>query len=182
MKKLILIFVSLLVIAGLGYGSYKILSGSDICKTRRPLFMDFRPVIIDKLCPPAIRSGEDIKNAKVAVLCSLKKHTCDYFKPQKDSGNLKLTITINGMLGKRIEVSLWTTQRPPDSDEVYIKYTDDNGVAFFQGMTSGVYYPRFDLKESPKEYGNADVAWDTKAVEIVKGITREVIINLTEKQ
>jgi len=182
MKKLILIFVALLVIAGLGYGSYRILSGPDICKTHQPLFMGFRPAIIDKLCPPAIRSGEDIKNAKVAVLCYLKKNTCDYFKPQKDSGNLKLTITINGMLGKRIEVSLWTTQRPPDSDQVYIKYTDDNGVALFQGMASGIYYPQFDLKESPKEYGNAYLTWDTKAVEVVKDTTRKLIINLTKKQ
>lgn len=182
MKKLILIFVSLLVIVGLGYGSYKILSGSDICKTRRPLFMGFRPVIIDKLCPPVIRSDEDIKNARVAVLCNWKKHTCEYFKPQKDSGNLKLTITINGMPGKRIEVSLWTTQKPPDSDEAYIKYTDDNGVAFFEGITSGTYYPNYDLSKFPKEYGNAYVTWDAKAVEVVKDTTREVIINLTKKQ
>jgi len=164
MKKYILGFISALILIGLIYVGYKIFP---------------KPYNWER---PAGKPFIDVKNSKTAVICYWKQNYCDYFTPSTDSGSLKVLVTVDGKPGKEIEVNLWTSQKPGGSDEFYTKYTDDNGVAFFEGITSGTYYPNYNLNGFPKEYGNAYTAWETQKVEVIKGTTKEVTINLSQKQ
>lgn len=103
-------------------------------------------------------------------------HTCENFIAQKDSGNFKITLTVDGKPGKRIEVDLWF--KPSPGGESFVKNTDEKGVAFFNGIPSGVYYPSTNLTNFPKEYGNAYKTWSWEKVAIVKGETAEMKVDL----
>lgn len=165
MKKFVFGFVAILALIGLFYGGYKIYGYYKI------------------LTKPAIKNDEDIRSAKVAVKCDYKNHSCDYFTPPADGGNLKVTITINAKPGKKIPVLLWKTFNPASDpkDEAYVKYTDENGIAFFEGIPSGAYFPNYNLIGFPKEYGGAYNSWTTSKVEISKGKTAEITLSLTQK-
>lgn len=171
MKKVFLAVLVLIFLGGLGYVGVKaVLSGpfNGICKTRAPLFLGIRPTLLDNICE-AINSNTTLK-------CNFDTHTCENFTPQKDSGNLKITITIDGKPGKGIEVDLWA--KPSPGGESYVKNTDEKGIALFKGIPSGVYYPSSNLTNFPKEYGNAYKTWSWENVEIAKGKTAEMKIDL----
>lgn len=156
---------------GLGYlGLKAALSGpfNRICKTRAPLFLGIRPALLDNVCS-AISSKSILK-------CNFDTHTCENFIPQKDSGNFKIIITVNGKPGKGVEIDLWFKNTP--GGESFVKNTNASGVALFEGIPPGIYYPSTNLTNFPKEYGNAYQNWTWQNVEIVKRKTTEVKMDL----
>lgn len=80
---------------------------------------------------------------------------------------------------KSIEVDLWTSARPGQSQTAYVTYTDRGGKATFVGVAPGTYYSSSNAITFPKEYGNASESWGTSPLEIVQGRTVQKNIELT---
>lgn len=171
MKKIILGLIVLLILGGGVFLGIRVaLEGpyNGLCKTRAPLFLGIRPALLDNICE-AISSNTTLK-------CNFDTHTCENFIAQKDSGNFKITLTVDGKPGKNIEVDLWF--KPSPGGESFVKNTDEKGRAFFKGIPSGVYYPSTNLTNFPKEYTNAYKTWSWENIAIVKGKTAEMEIDL----
>lgn len=135
------------------------------CKTNPSLL---RFGIINKLCTEA--------NLNVTLKCSYVTHTCENLIPQEDSGNYKITLTVNGKPGKGIEVNLGQNAGP--IGDSYVKTTDHNGVAIFKGIPPGVYYQSANLDNFPKEYGDAYKSWTWVTITVIKGKTGEMKMDL----
>lgn len=167
MKKILIILIILLLLGGLGVLGFRFLSGpiNGLCQSNPSLF---RFAAFNNLCA----------NLKLSSTqkCNFENHTCENFIPQKDSGNFKITITINGQPGKGMEIDLWF--KPSPGGDSFLKNTDSNGIALFEGIPPGTYYPSTNLSNFPKEYGNAYQNWTWTNVEIVKGKTTEMKMDL----
>ncbi len=171
MKKIILGLIIILLLSGLTYAGVKMTRSElfkGICKTRAPLFLGIRPSVLDEIC---VRL-----NANKTLKCNFDTHTCEDFLAQKDSGNFKITLTVDGKPGKGIEVNLWF--KPSPGGESLVKNTDEKGIAIFKGIPPGVYYPSTNLTNFPKEYGNAYKTWTWAVVTVIKGETAEIKIDL----
>lgn len=163
--------IIILFLGGLVYlGIKTALSGpfKEICQTRAPLFLGFRPPILDSLC-------EKLK-AEATLKCNFDTHACANYTAQKEAGNFKIILTIDGKPGKGIEVDLWF--KPSPGGESFVKNTDGKGTAFFKGIPPGVYYPSTNLTNFPKEYGNAYNTWTWAKVTVIKGETTETKMDL----
>ena len=147
MKKLILGFVVVLAVIVAGYIAFKFLFTSG-----------------------GIPIGE-----RTAVKCSTASNTCEQFTPTKDGGSLKITIlSYTGIAAKDLEVDLGTK---PGAAEYYMKYTDKNGIAEFDGILPGSYIVYFNGTTFIKDYGSPTT---TERVEINKNQTAEKTIILNK--
>ena len=109
------------------------------------------------------------------VLCNTERNVCEQFTPASNSGLLKITIlTRTGMPAKDLEVDLGTK---PGATEFYMKYTDKNGIAEFDGIPSGSYVVYFNGTTFIKDYGSPTT---TERVEINKNQTTEKTIVLNK--
>ncbi len=159
---MLIIFGALIAIGGKAIQSGEL---GRYCKTN-PSF--FRLGFLNNLCTSI--------NLNSTLKCSYITHTCENVISQKDSGDYKITITVNGKPGKGIEVDLGVNSGP--TGDSYVKTTDYNGIAVFKGIPPGVYYQSANLSNFPKEYGDAYKTWSWENVEIVEGKTTEMKIDL----
>ena len=156
MKKLVLGFISALILVGLVYAVFTFVP-QFVSKKRGPLY------------------DEDVKRAQEAVICDAVKHSCNYFDKTQGSGSLKVAIVVAKSPVKRLEVDV---AGKPGSPLYYVKLTDNNGVALFNNLPSGDYAIYFNGVNFPKEYGDSP----TVPVEIIKNQTIERVIELTPKR
>lgn len=167
MKRFAFVLVIILILGSLAVIGGGIESGElgRFCKTNPSLF---RFAILNNLCTRV--------NLNTTLKCSYVTHTCENLIPQEDSGNYKITLTVNGKPGKGIEVDLGLNAGP--IGDSYIEVTDVNGVAIFKGIPPGAYYQGVNLSNFPKEYGDAYKTWTWSKVTISKGETIEMKMDL----
>lgn len=151
MRKLVLGFVSILIIAALAYVGYKVFSES-VFKGKSPLF-------------GVVKSNE-------AVLCDTQQHLCNSFSKTSNSGNLKVIISASGDPVKNLEVDLGVQ---PGAPKYYMRPTNNQGIALFEGIPSGNYFIYFNGINFPKLYGNSP----TQGVEIIPNQVVERFLELT---
>ncbi len=110
---------------------------------------------------------------RMAVLCNTERNVCEQFVPATDGGSLKITILTHTVTpAKDLEVDLGTK---PGDLEYYMKYTDKNGVAEFDGVPSGSYVVYFNDTTFIKEYGASSIR---VRVEINKNKATEKVLQL----
>lgn len=168
MKRIVFILVIILVFGGATAIVARAIESGELRKfcEANPSLLRFG--IINKLCTEAKRN--------ITLKCSYETHACENVVPQKDSGDYKITITVNGKPGKGIEVDLGQNAGP--IGDQYIKVTDMNGVAIFRGVPPGTYYQGMNLDVFPKEYGDAYKTWTWAKVTIIEGKTAEMKMDL----
>lgn len=159
---IILIFASVTMVGGALVQSGEL---ARFCKNNPSLL---RFAVLNSLC---VRI-----NSEATLKCSYNTHTCENVIPQKNSGDYKITLTVDGKPGKGIEVDLGVNQGP--IGDSYIKTTDENGIALFKGIPAGVYFQSVNLSNFPKEYGNAYKTWTWSNVTIIEGKVAEVKMDL----
>jgi hypothetical protein len=173
MRNLLLGIVIVLLLAGVGFIVFKVaLKGplSGLC-SNAPL------PFISSLCP-STTSGGDITVSKATFKCSWADSSCSPIVPSANSGNLKITVTVNGEPGKKIEIDTWTSPQPGGDKESFVKYTDQQGIAFFEGIPAGIYYLTSNTNSFPKQYTNAWESFSPERVEVAASSTTERSINL----
>lgn len=152
MKKLILGFVTAVLLIGIAYGISTIrLSSSH--ETRSPLY------------------DQDVKKANEAVLCDNEQHSCRAFDKAQNSGNVNVTIVANGKPVSGLEVDVANT---PGAVQYYMKLTDADGIASFDGLPVGNNFIYFNGVNFPKAYGDSP----TVPVTVAKDQTAERRIEL----
>lgn len=109
-----------------------------------------------------------------AVLCDMKKNSCDPYERTENSGNLKVSITGFGKPMEGVEVDVGNE---PGAQKYYLRETDDQGIAQFDGLPPGSYKIYFNLNDFPKGYDASQLI----DVKITKGQTTEKIIELKKK-
>lgn len=116
-----------------------------------------------------------IPGQRRAVLCNTERNVCEQFTQTSDSGSLKIAIlTSTGIPAKDLEVNLGIK---PGATEYYMKYTDKNGVAEFDGIPSGFYVVYFNDTTFIKDYGSPTT---TERIEINKNQITEKTIKLNK--
>lgn len=145
MKKFILGFIAALVLVGLIYTA--------------------------KFAFNFLSSSKNTVGGTTAVKCNAQKSLCERFTPAADGGALKITIFSHaGAAAKNLEVDLGAK---PGAPEYYMKYTDENGIAEFDGIPPGVYAVYFNGVTFIKEYGSSSIV---ERIEINKNQTTEKTI------
>ncbi len=125
------------------------------------------------LYPNFLSESRNPVGETAAVKCYAQKNLCEKFTSAADGGSLKITIfSYTGAAAKNLEVDLGTQ---PGAPEYYMKYTDKNGVAEFDGIPSGAYVIYFNGVTFIKDYGSSNI---TEQVEINKNQTTEKTIRL----
>ena len=173
MRNLLLALVVILLLLGVFFGLKAALAGplNGLCTASS---------LVGRLCPSS-SWPEDITTSKATFKCSWVENSCSPITPYPNSGNLKVTITVNGQPGRKIEVDTWTSAQPGTDKESFVKYTDKAGVALFEGIPAGVYYLTSNTTSFPKEYGNAADSFGAQRAEVSAGTTAEIEIKLTTK-
>lgn len=171
MRNLLLGILIVLLLGGVAFFGFRAaLAGplNGLCKT-----LPFT----ESLCPSS-SGGEDITNSKATFKCSWVDNSCSPITPSANSGNLKVTVTVNGQPGKKIEIDTWTSAQPGGDKESLVKYTDAEGIALFEGIPSGTYFLTSNSNSFPKEYTTALKSFSIQKIEVIEGSTAEISINL----
>lgn len=129
MKKILLIFIGILILGGVGFGAYKYVIAPRIEATRN------------------VQPG-----AGVATLCDATKHVCSDFSKAPDGGTLKVILSASGspVGGLEVDVGL-----KPGANQYYMKFSDNSGIALFEGIPAADYFIYFNGNSFPTKYGDA---------------------------
>lgn len=117
---------------------------------------------------------DELDKPEGAVLCDMEKNSCDPYEKTGDSGNLKVSVTSFGKPVESVEVDVGSE---PGAQKYYLRETDEQGIAQFDGLPSGSYKIYFNLNDFPKEYDASQLI----DVKIVKGQMTEKTIELKKK-
>lgn len=140
MKKILIIVIVLMILAGLGYAGYKYFTVS-------------KTVTVTNQGPGKAETQ----------LCDLQKQTCTVNSKTANSGSLKVSIMSAGAPVKSLEVDVGTK---PGAPQYYLKMTDDSGIALFEEIPAGSYVIYFNQENFPS--GLAQPKLETVSVAVGK--------------
>ncbi len=146
MNKILIVVVILLILGGGGYFGYRFL--------------------ISRWSTQQVEPG-----IGAATLCDNTKHICGDFSKTADSGTLRVVLFSKSGPPGGIEVDAGAK---PGADHYYMKFSDNSGVALFEGIPAGNYYIYFNGNNFPTKYGDSP----TETVQIIKEGEKIIEIHL----
>ncbi len=120
------------------------------------------------------RSNQSGGPPNEAQLCKVDSHTCTVIPKSANSGAVKITISASGKSVGDLEVDLGTK---PGAPQYYMKLTDANGTAIFDGIPAGSYVIYFNSNNFPQQFGSPP----TETVTVGSGQTSVKNIDLLSK-
>jgi hypothetical protein len=149
MKKILIIIIVLIILAGLGYFGYKYFF-------------------------PSSKSQSVGGPGAAAQLCDINTQNCSAIQKSADSGTLQVTVTGGGKVVTDLEVDVGVK---PGATKYYMRLTDSNGVAVFDGIPAGSYDVYFNGNNFPAQFGNSPLV----TVEVSAGQIIQKSIDLNSK-
>ncbi|HLD96460.1 MAG TPA: hypothetical protein VI794_01965 [Patescibacteria group bacterium] len=162
MRNFIRGLVLILVLSGLVLGGYQLF-----------LFLKNR----QNSSPPA--------NEQPVQRCNFRTETCEPITANAETGVLKVTTTVDGQVGKGIEIDLFSRPQPEEAVnfDAYVKISNRDGIALFEAVPAGTYYIFFNNTGFPKEFGEPEGLGPVgQKVVVVKGQTKEANLDLSRSQ